>query len=76
MAISRGFRELMDSVQKQCVEQDSSSNSLFYHNGKGWTIDPEADKAIQTFFNRFYTINLGTRLLIGKFLLFTYMLMQ
>ncbi|KAG0047258.1 hypothetical protein BGZ83_007663 [Gryganskiella cystojenkinii] len=67
MAISRGFRELMDNVQKQCVEQDAP-NPLFYHNGKGWTIEPEADKAIQTFFNRFYTINLGTRLLIGEHL--------
>ncbi|KAG0205580.1 hypothetical protein BGX33_007860 [Mortierella sp. NVP41] len=67
LAISKGFRDLMDNVQRQCI-QDSSSNSLFYHNGKGWTIDPQADKAIQTFFNRFYTINLGTRLLIGEHL--------
>jgi pyruvate dehydrogenase kinase 2/3/4 len=68
LAISKGFRELMDNVQRQCIEQDSHNNSLFYHNGKGWTIDPQADRAIQTFFNRFYTINLGTRLLIGKHL--------
>ncbi|KAF9181517.1 hypothetical protein BGZ51_005390 [Haplosporangium sp. Z 767] len=67
LAISRGFRELMDKVQRECMEQDSS-HPLYYHNGKGWTIDPQADKAIQSFFNRFYTINLGTRLLIGEHL--------
>ncbi|KAG0201490.1 hypothetical protein BGX28_005704 [Mortierella sp. GBA30] len=68
LAISRGFKELMENVQQQCIEQDSSYDSLFYHNGKGWTIDPQADRTIQTFFNRFYTINLGTRLLIGEHL--------
>ncbi|KAF9127835.1 hypothetical protein BGW39_005525 [Mortierella sp. 14UC] len=65
LAISKGFRDLMDNIQRQCIEQDPGNNSLFYHNGKGWTIDPQADRAIQTFFNRFYTINLGTRLLIA-----------
>ncbi|KAI8604276.1 mitochondrial branched-chain alpha-ketoacid dehydrogenase kinase-domain-containing protein [Dissophora ornata] len=68
LAISRGFRELLDKVQSECTQQDPGTNQLFYHNGKGWTIEPEADKAIQTFFNRFYTINLGTRLLIGEHL--------
>ncbi|KAG0268300.1 hypothetical protein BGZ95_002515 [Linnemannia exigua] len=68
LAISKGFRELMDNIQRQCIQQDPGNNSLFYHNGKGWTIDPQADRAIQTFFNRFYTINLGTRLLIGEHL--------
>ncbi|CAO3572228.1 unnamed protein product [Mortierella alpina] len=68
LAISRGFKELMENAQKQCIEQDASQSALFYHNGKGWTIDPHADRAIQTFFNRFYTINLGTRLLIGEHL--------
>ncbi|KAG0357005.1 hypothetical protein BGZ54_000502 [Gamsiella multidivaricata] len=68
LAISRGFRELMDNVQRECIEHDSGHNPLFYHNGKGYTIDPAADRAIQTFFNRFYTINLGTRLLIGEHL--------
>ncbi|KAH7053827.1 branched-chain alpha-ketoacid dehydrogenase [Linnemannia elongata] len=69
LAISKGFRELMDNIQRQCIENDPAcNNSLFYHNGKGWTIDPQADRAIQTFFNRFYTINLGTRLLIGEHL--------
>ncbi|KAF9899196.1 hypothetical protein BX616_003179 [Lobosporangium transversale] len=63
LAISSGFRELMNSAMQQ-----PDYNSLFYDNGKGWTINPEADKAIQTFFNRFYTINLGTRLLIGEHL--------
>ncbi|KAF9561048.1 hypothetical protein EC968_005864 [Mortierella alpina] len=68
LAISRGFKELMENAQKQCIDQDASHDALFYHNGKGWTIDPHADRAIQTFFNRFYTINLGTRLLIGEHL--------
>ncbi|KAG0325867.1 hypothetical protein BG004_003084 [Podila humilis] len=70
LAISRGFRELMEDVQSQCRNnhQQSPFNSLYYHNGKGWTIDPLADKNIQIFFNRFYTINLGTRLLIGEHL--------
>ncbi|KAK3844082.1 MAG: branched-chain alpha-ketoacid dehydrogenase [Linnemannia gamsii] len=68
LAISKGFRELMDNIQRQCIQQDPGNSSLFYHNGKGWTIDPQADRAIQTFFNRFYTINLGTRLLIGEHL--------
>ncbi|KAG0319592.1 hypothetical protein BGZ99_005003 [Dissophora globulifera] len=68
LAISRGFRELMDNVQRQCSEKENAANPIFYHNGKGWTIDPKADRAIQTFFNRFYTINLGTRLLIGEHL--------
>ncbi|KAF9346765.1 hypothetical protein BGX34_003635, partial [Mortierella sp. NVP85] len=70
LAISRGFRELMDKLQQQSMGADANGDnpSLFYHNGKGWAIDPEADKAIQTFFNRFYTINLGTRLLIGEHL--------
>ncbi|KAF9925852.1 hypothetical protein FBU30_004440 [Linnemannia zychae] len=68
LAISKGFKELMDNIQRQCVEQDLGHSTLFYRSEKGWTIDPQADKAIQTFFNRFYTINLGTRLLIGEHL--------
>ncbi|KAF9173353.1 hypothetical protein BGX21_011164 [Mortierella sp. AD011] len=70
LAISRGFRELMDKLQSEHAgnNYDPSCNPLFYQNGKGWTIDPEADKAIQSFFNRFYSINLGTRLLIGEHL--------
>ncbi|KAF9352840.1 hypothetical protein BGX26_009356 [Mortierella sp. AD094] len=70
LAISRGFRELMDKLQREHAgnHYDPSYNPLFYHNGKGWAIDPEADKAIQSFFNRFYSINLGTRLLIGEHL--------
>ncbi|KAF9329444.1 hypothetical protein BG006_007473 [Podila minutissima] len=67
LAISRGFRELMENVQTQCTDS-KPTNALYYHNGRGWAIDPEADKNIQTFFNRFYTINLGTRLLIGEHL--------
>ncbi|KAF9201541.1 hypothetical protein BGZ49_008222, partial [Haplosporangium sp. Z 27] len=70
MAISRGFRELMDNLQREYAGNyyDPSCTPVFHNNGKGWTIDPEADKAIQSFFNRFYSINLGTRLLIGEHL--------
>ncbi|KAF9109565.1 hypothetical protein BGX27_007479 [Mortierella sp. AM989] len=70
LAISRGFRELMDNLQKEHAgfHNDPSCNPLFHNTEKGWTIDPEADRAIQMFFNRFYTINLGTRLLIGEHL--------
>ncbi|KAF9577098.1 hypothetical protein BGW38_007912 [Lunasporangiospora selenospora] len=66
LAISRGFTELLESVLKRSIDQGGSP--LYYQSCKGWTIDPQADKDIQTFFNRFYTINLGTRLLIGEHL--------
>jgi pyruvate dehydrogenase kinase 2/3/4 len=71
LAISQGFRELVASVQQgQCT---THQNKVLLSSGGGCTkdghngrcIDPETDKAIQSFFNRFYTINLGTRLLIG-----------
>ncbi|KAG0371980.1 hypothetical protein BGX24_000909 [Mortierella sp. AD032] len=61
LAISQGFRELVASVQGQCAQGEALSDN-------GRCIDPETDKAIQSFFNRFYTINLGTRLLIGEHL--------
>ncbi|KAF9912604.1 hypothetical protein EC991_010029 [Linnemannia zychae] len=61
LAISQGFRELVASVQGQCAEGQVTGSS-------DRCIDPETDKAIQSFFNRFYTINLGTRLLIGEHL--------
>lgn len=71
LAISQGFRELVASVQGQCAtKQDQvlslSGFSSTQDGNNGRLIDPETDKAIQSFFNRFYTINLGTRLLIGK----------
>ncbi|KAG0285188.1 hypothetical protein BGZ96_010517 [Linnemannia gamsii] len=70
LSISQGFRELVASVQQsQCTKVLSSScgsSTKDGHNGR--CIDPETDKAIQSFFNRFYTINLGTRLLIGEHL--------
>ncbi|KAF9428490.1 hypothetical protein BGZ94_002199 [Podila epigama] len=73
LAISRGFRELMEDIQsRQCTDTNANnyydSHALYQHTGKGWTIHPQADRDIQTFFNRFYTINLGTRLLIGEHL--------
>ncbi|KAK5815352.1 branched-chain alpha-ketoacid dehydrogenase kinase [Linnemannia elongata] len=73
LAISQGFRELVASVQGQCAtKQDQvlslSGFSSTQDGNNGRLIDPETDKAIQSFFNRFYTINLGTRLLIGEHL--------
>ncbi|KAG0257366.1 hypothetical protein BGZ95_005258 [Linnemannia exigua] len=61
LAISQGFRELVASIQGQCAQGEVLLDS-------GRCIDPGTDKAIQSFFNRFYTINLGTRLLIGEHL--------
>ncbi|KAF9435456.1 hypothetical protein BGZ76_006269 [Entomortierella beljakovae] len=70
LAISKGFGELMDKLKSehQGNSNDPSMNPLFYQSEKGWSICPEADSAIQSFFNRFYSINLGTRLLIGEHL--------
>ncbi|KAF9125745.1 hypothetical protein BG015_004831 [Linnemannia schmuckeri] len=71
LAISQGFRELVASVQGQCAQQDkvlSGCSSSAKGSSNSRCIDPETDKAIQSFFNRFYTINLGTRLLIGEHL--------
>ncbi|KAF8944326.1 hypothetical protein BGZ47_004404 [Haplosporangium gracile] len=71
LAISQGFRELVASAQSQCAQQDkalSGSSNSAKDGNNGQCIDPETDRAIQSFFNRFYTINLGTRLLIGEHL--------
>ena len=74
LAISQGFRELVATIQgQQCgdghgqaaVLRHGQSSNQDGRNGR-CSIDQETDKAIQSFFNRFYTINLGTRLLIGK----------
>ncbi|KAG0232409.1 hypothetical protein BGW42_008200 [Actinomortierella wolfii] len=66
LAISRGFRELVDKIREQCGDPTKPHNNhdhtVFYSNGQEWVINPLADKAIQTFFNRFYTINLGEHL--------------
>ncbi|KAF9083924.1 hypothetical protein BGX29_002830 [Mortierella sp. GBA35] len=62
LTISQGFRELVASVQGQHHKEQCGEGL------RGRCIDQETDKAIQSFFNRFYTINLGTRLLIGEHL--------
>ncbi|KAF9918167.1 hypothetical protein FBU30_000330 [Linnemannia zychae] len=64
LAISQGFRELVASIQNQVLPGISVSGEPQGNR----CIDKETDKAIQSFFNRFYTINLGTRLLIGEHL--------
>ncbi len=60
LAIGQGFKELMATVHSRRVESTVGSDDS---NG---TMDPQLGEDIETFFNRFYTINLGTRLLIGK----------
>ncbi|KAF9945014.1 hypothetical protein BGZ70_004137, partial [Mortierella alpina] len=62
LAIGQGFKELMATVHSSRTE--GSAGSV----GACWTMDPQVGEDIQTFFNRFYTINLGTRLLIGEHL--------
>ncbi|KAF9961863.1 hypothetical protein BGZ72_001414 [Mortierella alpina] len=62
LAIGQGFKELMATVQNRRAESSAGSD------GSCWTMDPQVGEDIETFFNRFYTINLGTRLLIGEHL--------
>lgn len=66
LAIGQGFKELMATVHSRSFESTTGSD------GSCWTIDPQVGQDIETFFNRFYTINLGTRLLIGKQLVLLY----
>ncbi|CAO3570079.1 unnamed protein product [Mortierella alpina] len=62
LAIGQGFKELMATVHSSRNEGSAGSDSSC------WTMDPQVGEDIETFFNRFYTINLGTRLLIGEHL--------
>ncbi|KAF9093543.1 hypothetical protein BGX27_001605, partial [Mortierella sp. AM989] len=70
LAISQGFKEFLNTIQTQSSNNDLtgglSSNNGFQYNGG--TVDPQTDGDIQKFLDRFYTINLGTRLLIGEHL--------
>ncbi|KAI1301020.1 hypothetical protein EDD11_005877 [Mortierella claussenii] len=80
LAISQGFKEFMSSLQNRssiclggtvgnaAVSEDESSRLRYNSGTHHRVVDPQMDKDIQTFFNRFYTINLGTRLLIGEHL--------
>ncbi|KAG0202028.1 hypothetical protein BGX28_005311 [Mortierella sp. GBA30] len=67
LAIGQGFKELMTSIQGQ-------RRGYNLHCKKGaadsarWSVDPQVDKDIEMFFSKFYTVNLGTRLLIGEHL--------
>ncbi|KAF9937702.1 hypothetical protein BGZ67_000974 [Mortierella alpina] len=61
-AIGQGFKELMATVHRRRAESSAGSDRSF------WIMDPQVGRDIETFFNRFYTINLGTRLLIGEHL--------
>ncbi|KAI7821356.1 mitochondrial branched-chain alpha-ketoacid dehydrogenase kinase-domain-containing protein [Gamsiella multidivaricata] len=71
LTISQGFKEFMNSV---AAAQGAGTDAAeighcglhFNRDTNRWTVDPQTDRDIQTFFNRFYTINLGTRLLIGE----------
>ncbi|KAF8957551.1 hypothetical protein BGZ46_002164, partial [Entomortierella lignicola] len=76
LAIGQGFKEFLNSIQAPSNNKGitdivadglstNSINGLQYNCDSGrWTVDPQMDRDIQKFFNRFYTINLGTRLLI------------
>ncbi|KAF9576281.1 hypothetical protein EC968_009843 [Mortierella alpina] len=62
LAIGQGFKELMATVHRRRGESNVGGD------GSCWTTDPQVGEDVETFFNRFYTINLGTRLLIGEHL--------
>ncbi|GJJ78060.1 hypothetical protein EMPS_10419 [Entomortierella parvispora] len=79
LTIDQGVRELVVALQghrdnqandacsmRRCSVGESSNNSY------NCNPCPEDAAAIQSFFNRFYTINLGTRLLIGEHLALKY----
>ncbi|KAG0007994.1 hypothetical protein BGZ80_003977 [Entomortierella chlamydospora] len=78
LAISQGFKELLNKSTIQTQSKNNvgtsgtdgqSNDGLQYHNDSGRrTVCPQVESDIQKFFNRFYTINIGTRLLIGEHL--------
>lgn len=71
-AVSQGFQAFMASTEAQYNDNSNTAAGVTRqgfqcsHDTRRWTIDPQMDKDIQTFFDQLYTINLGTRLLIGK----------
>lgn len=70
MAVQQGVHELMQSV-KSIEHHDSEAKTTDVKKNDAELrvanrLDPAADQAIQTFFDTFYTLNIGTRLLIRK----------
>ncbi|KAF9310197.1 hypothetical protein BG003_008841 [Podila horticola] len=68
MAVQQGVHELMQSV-KSIEHHDSEAKTTDVKKNDAELrvanrLDPAADQAIQTFFDTFYTLNIGTRLLI------------
>jgi len=71
LAIEQGVKELVMALQDRRLAQAndacSTRGSTVGQSSNNNAPCPEDAAAIQSFFNRFYTINLGTRLLIGGF---------
>lgn len=68
LAVQQGVQELMQSVsmiehsnEVQAIDAEKDDEPKVTNR-----LDPAADQAIQTFFDTFYTLNIGTRLLIGE----------
>jgi hypothetical protein len=59
MAFSQSFQDL-------CNSRSTVTEETPMMVADQWSIDPQKDQNIQAFLDRFYTINLGTQLLIGK----------
>ncbi|KAF9213237.1 hypothetical protein BGZ59_005666 [Podila verticillata] len=70
LAVHQGVQELMQSVsmiehnnETQATDAEKDDEPKVANQ-----LDPAADQAIRTFFDTFYTLNIGTRLLIGEHL--------
>lgn len=61
MAFSQSFQDL-------CNARSTVTEETPMMAADQWSIDPQMDQNIQAFLDRFYTINLGTQLLIGEHL--------
>ncbi|KAF9915171.1 hypothetical protein BX616_006743 [Lobosporangium transversale] len=71
LALSQGFKEFTKSLQAQFTDyrDDATSTKASLQSttdNKRLLIDPQMDRDIQAYFDRFYSINLSTQLLIGE----------
>ncbi|KAG0039595.1 hypothetical protein BGZ82_007573 [Podila clonocystis] len=72
LAVQQGVQELMQSMSSiehynsEAKVTDVDKNDAEFRVAN--RLDPAADQAIQTFFDTFYTLNIGTRLLIREHL--------
>lgn len=64
LAIQHGVQELMQSVST--IETQTTDAEKDDEPKVANRLDPAADQVIRTFFDTFYTLNIGTRLLIGE----------